>query len=324
LSASEALVKVFRAERADAGERLDRVLLRRLSHIPSLSRTQIQTWIEIGRVKLNGAAAERPGRRLAAGDEIELTLPGVAPLPTPEPEEMPLAVLYEDEHLLALAKPPGLLVHPTPRERQGTLWNGLLYRARGWEEGQLPALVHRLDRDTSGVLLVAKRRTLAAALVRAIRGKDAEKEYLALVYGRVSGSKGRIDLAIGRDPEDRRRFAAVTAGGRPASTLWERLAESDRAPLTLLACRLLTGRTHQIRVHLAAKGWPLVGDPLYGEPRFDEIADGDLAERCRSFPRQALHARRLAFVHPVTRERLEIAAPVPGDLGELLAAAGMG
>jgi len=314
------VTKAFRAERDDVRERLDRALLKRLSHIPTVSRTRVQAWIEEGRVRVNGAAVRRPGGRLGLGDEVELTLPEAAPLAAPTPTEMALEVLYEDDWLLALNKPPGLLVHPTPRERQGTLWNGLLFRARDWGEGRLPGLAHRLDRDTSGVLLVAKTRPVVAALMRALRSKEAGKEYLALVYGRVEGSKGRIDLGILRDPEDRRRWVASKTEGQPSSTLWERLGESERAPLTLLACRLLTGRTHQIRVHLAAKGWPIVGDPLYGEPRHLGIADAEIAERCREFPRQALHARRLVFVHPVTRERMEIEAPVPGDLAGLLVA----
>lgn len=317
-------MKTLKAERADARERLDRLLQKRLAYIPKLSRTQLQAWIGEGRVKVNGAPVRRSGHRLSPGDEVELAFPDADPLPAPQPLEMPLDILYEDDGLLALNKPPGLLVHPTPRERQGTLWNGLLHRAETWGEGRQPALVHRLDRDTSGVLLVAKTRPMAAALARALRSKEAGKEYVALVYGRVEGSKGRIDFGILRDPEDRRRWAASKTEGQPSSTLWERVAESPRAPLTLLACRLLTGRTHQIRVHLSAKGWPIVGDPLYGDAGYAGIADAELRERCRSFPRQALHARRLAFVHPARRERLEIAAPVPEDLRELLGAAGMG
>jgi 23S rRNA pseudouridine1911/1915/1917 synthase len=326
LAPARAATRLFRAAPADAGERLDRALKQRLAHIPTLSRTRIQAWIAAGRVRVNGQVARRPGERLRPGDEVAFALPEAAPLPAPPPQEMALAVLYEDDWLLALDKPPGVLVHPTVRERAGTLWNGLLFRAREWGEGRLPGLVHRLDRDTSGVLLVAKDRPVLAALARALRSPEAGKDYLALVHGRPAGAKGRIDLGILRDPEDRRRFAAVATGGQPSSTLWERLAEAERAPLSLLSCRLLTGRTHQIRVHLAAQGWPIVGDPLYGAPRdirIGGIEDPEIRERCRSFPRQALHARRLAFVHPVTRERLEIAAPLPRDLQELLAAAGM-
>jgi 23S rRNA pseudouridine1911/1915/1917 synthase len=271
-------------------------------------------------VRVNGVPALRPGVRLSVGDEVELTRPLAPPLAAPTPTEMALDILYEDDWLLAVNKPPGLLVHPTPRVREGTLWNGLLFRAREWGEGCLPGLAHRLDRDTSGVLLVAKTRPVVAALIRALRSKGAEKEYVALVHGQVEGSKGRIDLGILRDEAHGKRWAASKTEGQPSSTLWERLGESDRAPLTLLACRLLTGRTHQIRVHLAAMGWPIVGDPLYGEPRHRGIAEPEIAERCREFPRQALHARRLTFLHPVKRERLVVEAPLPADLQELLEA----
>jgi 23S rRNA pseudouridine1911/1915/1917 synthase len=287
----------------------------------------VQAWIEAGRVRVNGTPVHRPGVRLSLGDEIELTRPEAPPLAAPTPTEMDLDVLYEDDWLLAVNKPPGLLVHPTPRVREGTLWNGLLYRAREWGEGHLPGLAHRLDRDTSGVLLVAKTRPFLAALLRALRSKGTEKEYLALVYGRVEGSKGRIDLGILRDEAHGKRWAASKTGGLPSSTLWERLGESERAPLTLLACRLLTGRTHQIRVHLDARGWPIVGDPLYGEPRQlaaqAAITDVEIAARCREFPRQALHARRLTFLHPMTRERMVVEAPMPKDLRNLLAVLGM-
>jgi len=294
-----------------------------LSYIPTLSRTRVQAWIEEGRVTVNGALTRRPADRLTLGDFIELAFPDTPPLPTPPAQEMPLDVLYEDDHLLALNKPPGLLVHPTPKERADTLWNGLLFRAKAWGEGNLPGLVHRLDRDTSGVLLVAKNRPVLAALARALRSKEAEKHYLALVYGRIEAPKGRIDLGILRHPEDRRRWAASKNEGQPSSTLWERIAEAERAPLTLLSCRLLTGRTHQIRVHLSAQGWPIVGDPLYGEPRYLGIVDPEIRERCRQFPRQALHARRLVFMHPVTRQRVEVEAGVPEDLAGLLRAAGL-
>jgi 23S rRNA pseudouridine1911/1915/1917 synthase len=241
---------------------------------------------------------------------------------------MPLAVLYEDEHLLAVDKPAGLVVHPTAGHRDGTLWNALLFRARaeGWAAGALrPSLVHRLDRGTSGVLLVAKSAAAHAGLARALRARAAEKRYLALVYSRVRREAGRIDLPIGIDPADRCR-RVVSEAGRAARTLYERLAESPAAPLSLLACVLATGRTHQIRVHLAALGHPLVGDPLYGEPRHvagieRAIAAPHLAEACRALGHPALHAWRLVFTHPVTREPLAFEAPIPEDLAALLVAA---
>ena len=196
-----------------------------------------------------------------------------------------------------------------------------------------PGLVHRLDRDTSGVLLVAKSRAAHAGLARAIKARALQKDYLAVVYGRVPLVRGRIELRLQRDPLDRRRVAASRTEGRSAATLYELLAEScpgsrddgGRAGwLSLLRCRLVTGRTHQIRVHLAALGLPIVGDPLYGEPRHRGIADPALAALCRDFPRQALHAWRLGLRHPVTGQALALRAPLPADLGRLLRAAGLG
>jgi 23S rRNA pseudouridine1911/1915/1917 synthase len=265
-------------------------------------------------VVVNGVAAGRPARRLHLGDEVALDLPPPAPQRVHAPQELPLAVLYEDEHLLAVDKPAGLVVHPTAGHRDGTLWNALLFRARaeGWagEDGRRPSLVHRLDRGTSGVLLVAKSAAVHAGLARALRAGAAEKRYLALVYGRTRRPAGRIALPIGVDPEDRCR-RVVADDGRAALTLYERLAEAAAAPLSLLACVLATGRTHQIRVHLAALGQPLVGDPLYGDRRHvagiqRSIADPRLAAACRALARPALHAWRLAFIHPVTREPLAL------------------
>ncbi|HEY0556867.1 MAG TPA: RluA family pseudouridine synthase, partial [Thermoanaerobaculia bacterium] len=235
-------------------------------------------------------------------------------------QEMPLAVLFEDDHLLALDKPPGVVVHPAPGHHEGTLINALLWRARGWEAGQRPGLVNRLDRDTSGVLLVAKRAAIHAALTRSLRSHHGEKDYLALIYGATPGH-GRIELRILRDPHDPKRRTTSKAEGQESVTLYRRIGEGGG--LTLLGCRLVTGRTHQIRVHLQAQGWPLVGDPLYGEPRWKGIADEGVAAACRGFGRQALHARRLSFLHPATGERITIVAPLPDDLLTLLAVVGI-
>jgi 23S rRNA pseudouridine1911/1915/1917 synthase len=315
----------FLAVREEAGERLDRVLARRLGDLPGLtvSRNQLQGWIEGGRVRINGKPATKPAARLAEGDRIEVDA-GWAPRPRRAPiaEEMPLSILYEDEHFLALDKPAGVIVHPTPRQAQGTLWNGLLHLAREWGGDTVPGLVSRLDRDTSGVLLVAKRPGIHGALARALRSPTATKEYLAVAYGRVPLAKGRIDLEILRDAEDSRRMTTsqVEGEGLPSSTLYERLAEGKEA-VSLLRLTLLTGRTHQIRVHLTAQGWPIVGDPVYGAPRWEEIGDPAVAAACREFPRQALHAWRSFLAHPVTRERLVIEAPVPADLAGLIVTA---
>jgi 23S rRNA pseudouridine1911/1915/1917 synthase len=333
--------RVFRADRGDAGIRLDRVLRRHLADRPDVSRHALQGRIAAGEVAVNGRAAARPALRLRLGDEVALDLPPLPPRRVHPAQELPLAILHEDEHLLAVDKPAGLVVHPAAGHRDGTLWNALLFRARGWSspgdaesadglgerEGRRPSLVHRLDRGTSGVLLVAKSAAVHAGLARALRAPVAEKVYLALVYGRTRLPHGRIAGKIGLDPADRRR-RVVTEEGREALTLYERLGEAAASPLSLLACRLKTGRTHQIRVHLAALGHPLVGDPLYGEPRhvaglLRAIPDPHLAALCRGLARPALHAWRLAFTHPVTRERLALESPLPPDLAGLLAAAGL-
>lgn len=272
--------------------------------------------MEQGLVKVNGREA-KPSRRLAPGDEVEVVLPPPPPRPGLAPSEMPLSILYEDDWLLALDKPPGLVVHPAQGNREGTLMHGLLWRARSGGDTYKPHLVSRLDQGTSGLILVAKAPEVHAFLQR----KGMEKDYLAVVYGRTDLPKGRIDLGILRDPADPRRRMASRTEGRPSATLWERVGEADG--ISLLRCRLLTGRTHQIRVHLQAARMPLIGDPLYGVPGWKGIVAPALAEICRDFPRQALHAWRLGLIHPVTREPLEVRAPVPPDLARLLSRAGL-
>lgn len=311
----------LRADRGDAGHRLDHALVRHLKNRAEISRTTIQSWIEAGLVRVNGEVVKRPAERLRAGDVIELELPPPPPRPAIVPEAMPLEVVYEDEHLLAVAKPPGLVVHPAYRNREGTLLNALLWRARQDDpEGGYVGLVHRLDKDTSGLLLVARTPAAHAGLARTIERRELGKEYLALVYGRTPVAKGQIELGIHRDPHDRRRMLASREEGRASTTRYERLAESvgEGERLTLLRVELVTGRTHQIRAHLQAVGLPIVGDPVYGAPRFQGIADPELSRRCEAFPRQALHAWRLRLAHPATGDPLELRAPLPSDMAELL------
>ena len=317
--------RIILATRSDAGDRLDHVLRRHLADVRSATRTRVQIWIRGGDVLVNGRPAARPAVRAAVGDRIHVTWPDEPARLVMAAEATRIDVLYEDEHVLAVNKPPGLIVHPTYRHPTGTLMNGLLWHARGWPDPQRPSLVGRLDRLTSGIVLVAKTRRMHASLQRALASSASRKDYLALVYGRVTPTRGSIELRLHRDDRDRRRVVASTVRGLPSLTHFERLSHitAPRVGLSLLRCRLITGRMHQIRVHLAARGWPLVGDPMYGEPRWTAVTDARLAVALQAYTRQALHAWQLAFPHPLTGTPVRIEAPVPDDLGRLLATAGL-
>jgi 23S rRNA pseudouridine1911/1915/1917 synthase len=204
--------------------------------------------------------------------------------------------------------------------------NALLWHARRWASTHRPSIVGRLDKLTSGIVLVAKTPAMHAALQRTLAGSASEKDYLAVVYGRVNIAAGRIALRLSRDRVDRRKVAVSEDTGAESLTRFVRLGcvRAPRVGLTLLRCRLITGRTHQIRAHLAARGWPIVGDPVYGEPGWARIVDPQLAGALRGFPRQALHAWRLGFAHPVTRSRLSVEAPLPVDFRGLLDGADLG
>lgn len=296
-------------DRGDAGVRIDLVLLRHLSHEPGVSRARIQKWIGAGRVEVNGASVSKPATRVAADDRVQVDVREIRTRARPRAEALPLDVLFEDAHLLAVNKAAGMVVHPSYRHVGGTLINALLHAAARWPSGEQPMLLTRLDKMTSGVLLVAKRREVIARLQHEMRAQRIEKDYLAVVHGRPTPRQGTIDLSLDRDPWDRRRVTVTDRGGQRAVTSYGRLAvaDSDGGPCSLVRCRLVTGRMHQIRVHLAAKGWPLLGDPVYGTPGATP-----------PFHRQALHAHRVAFTHPITAERLEIVAPWPEDLRELV------
>jgi len=319
--------RTIRADRGDVGERLDHVLLRHLTDVPEASRTKIQEWIDEGWVSIGGRRPKKTSERVKKGDVIEVVLP---PPPPPRAdilaEDIPLSVIFEDSEILVLDKPPGLVVHPAVGHRGGTLVNALLHRSRDWAgPADRPGLVHRLDKDTSGVLVIAKTERAMSALGKAMKERSLEKEYLAVVYGRPPVTKGKIELGILRDPRDRKRMATSKSAGRASSTFYEILSESSGplSGLSLLKCRLVTGRTHQIRVHLKALNLPIVGDPVYGSPRWKGLKDDALREACQSFPRQALHAWRLGIRHPVSGSPMTFAAPVPADIQGLLSRAGL-
>jgi 23S rRNA pseudouridine1911/1915/1917 synthase len=319
------VIRRFKVGQPAAGTRLDVYLA---SVCSDLSRSRIRRLIEEGAVRVGGSPA-RPSRPVRAGEGVELEVPEPRTVAI-NAEEIPLVVLYEDQHLLAIDKPPGLVVHPSPGHGSGTLVNALLHHVRDLSGvgGELrPGIVHRLDRDTSGVLLVAKSDLAHASLSRQMKKHAMRKEYLALAAGVPKVRKGEVTFAIGRDPRDRKKMKAFRradapppAGARDARTLYEIEREWFALGLTLLRCRLVTGRTHQIRVHLAAEGLPVVGDPTYGRPRYERVKDAALKKTLQEFPRQALHAERIAFRHPASNEPLEIVAPVPRDIQELIAA----
>ncbi|HUR36012.1 MAG TPA: RluA family pseudouridine synthase [Vicinamibacterales bacterium] len=313
------------ADRGDAGRRIDLVLRRHLTDLASATRSRVQAWIESGRVSINGQVVHRVSTRAALGDEVIVSLPDEDPRAPVIAQAGQLDRLFEDSHLLVVNKPAGVVSHPTFRHPSGSLLNTVLHHALSWPAGQRPSLVGRLDKLTSGALIVAKSGDAHARLQRVLASALSEKSYLAVVYGPVDPDRGTIELRLRRHPDDRRRVIATPRDGAVSVTRFERLAEIDCAgcTVTLVRCQLLTGRMHQVRVHMAARGWPLVGDAKYGEPRWERCRDAELRSRLETFPRQALHAWRLSFVHPFTMERIAVVAPVPQDVRELMAACGL-
>lgn len=298
-------------DRGDVGIRIDRVLLRHLGRIPGITRNRLQRLIDRGAVQMDGRPVHRPSMRVGTSNVIDVHLPDRKPKTAPVAEHLPLDVRYEDDGLLVVNKPPGQVAHPAFRNTSGTLLNALLAHA---EERWTPSLVSRLDKDTSGLLLVAKSKAMHSTLQGLAHRNAIEKDYLAIVAGKPP-SRGTIDLALDRDPWDARRVVVRDRGGMPSVTKFQRLRTMSAGPdrhLSLVRCRLITGRTHQIRVHLAARGWPIVGDATYK-------AVGVLLPREALMSRQALHAWRLAFEHPALGTRLEITADPPDDIKALLA-----
>jgi 23S rRNA pseudouridine1911/1915/1917 synthase len=301
----------------DAAQRLDKVLG---DKIPDLSRSRIKNLVLAGAVTRDGVVTTDVSEKIRPGARYTVTIPPAAPA-TPSGEDIPFPILYEDRHLLVLNKPAGLVVHPAPGNPDGTLVNALIAHCGASLTGiggeRRPGIVHRLDKDTSGLMVVAKTEPVHTALSAAFAARTINRRYLALCWGLPSPS-GVIEGDIGRDPRDRKRMAIVTRNGKAARTNFE-LIRPYGAAAALISCKLDTGRTHQIRVHLASIGHPLIGDPVYLRRR--PTAAAHLAAPARGtaldFPRQALHAEILGFSHPATGEILQFQAPPPGDFEHL-------
>ena len=302
-------VRLFRIEPALHGHRLDKALA---ELVPEFSRNYLRQLIEAGAVLLGGAAVAKPSLAVRVGQEGQIELRPTAQSQAFKPEDMPLTVVYEDEHLRVIDKPVGLVVHPAPGHWSGTLLNGLL--ALDTKAALLPraGIVHRLDRDTSGLMVVARTRATMDALVSRIAAREVTRQYLALAHRSWQGGSRHVDAPIGRDPRNRLRMAVVDLArhsGKPARTLIDCLDSAGAG--CLVRCTLETGRTHQIRVHMASIGHPLVGDTLYGGQPTPELQ------------RQALHAFRLAFAHPVTGKALRFDSEPPPDMRAGMAAWGL-
>jgi len=303
----------------EAGDRLDRVLA---VHFDTLSRARLQALISQGHLTLDGTPLA-DGKHKARPGVYSLTLP--APVSAlPQPQNLDLDILFEDAHLIIVNKPVGMAAHPAPGTKDGTLVNALLYHCGNSLSGiggvLRPGIVHRLDKDTSGVLVAAKSDAAHRGLSVLFARHDIDREYRALVRGAPKTMTGTIKTQLGRSHHDRKKMAVLRHGGREAITHYqlEEVYGTLRPVAALLSCRLETGRTHQIRVHMAHKGFPCLGDPVYGSGAPAREVQTILDET--GFDRQALHAAVLGFVHPITGEKLRFRAPVPDDMAEVIEA----
>ncbi len=310
MAALETLHRVT-VDETDGGDRLDRFLAR----ATGLSRMRLKGLIETGQATVDGATIEDASARVKPGQVIMLGVPPAAPA-TPEAQEIPLMVVYEDEDLIVIDKPAGLVVHPAPGNPDRTLVNALLAHCRGSLSGiggvERPGIVHRIDKDTSGLMVVAKSEAAHHFLADLFARHDLERGYKAVVWGSPKSNAGAVDGPIGRSRADRKKMAIVE-GGKHAITHWRVERRFGAPPVAaLMDCRLETGRTHQIRVHLASLGHGLVGDPVYGR------APKGAPAAAKAFPRQALHAWLLGFRHPRSAEMLHFESNLPNDMSELL------
>ncbi len=300
-----------------AGERLDRFLT---EHLPELTRSQIKRLIDDGQVSIAGTAV-KAGLKLRGGETVQVVVPAPEPVAAAA-EAIPLVVLYEDSHLIVIDKPAHMVVHPAPGHRGGTLVNALLHHCRdlsGIGGALRPGIVHRLDKDTSGVMVATKDDSTHQQLARQFKAHSIHRRYRALVHGLVQNQQGTIDRPIGRHTAQRLKMSSSTRRGRRAVTHWQVLRRYDRDRLTLLELELETGRTHQIRVHLAEMNLPVVGDPLYGSaPLARGLADARLRRLVEQLDRQFLHAWQLGFIHPHSGAALEFSTPLPPELQDVI------
>lgn len=300
------------------GWRLDRALA---SAIPTLSRERLKTLIKSGSVEAQGTPVRDPALKVKGDELLRVAIPEPAAAHN-EPQDIPLEIVFEDDHLLVVDKPAGLVVHPAAGNLDGTLVNALLHHCAGRLSGiggvARPGIVHRIDKDTSGLLVVAKTDVAHEGLAKQFAAHSVDRRYIAIVDGTTRTGGGAIDAPLARSSTNRKKIAIVEGGrGKRAVTHWKRLEVLKNA--ALVECRLETGRTHQVRVHMASIGHPLLGDPVYGR---SGKTHGKLL-KALDFHRQALHAAELGFTHPVTKGRLSFSSPVPPDMQELIRALGV-
>lgn len=295
-----------------AGQRVDFVLARLF---PDYSRSKLGTWLKTGLITINQQTC-KPNTKVTGGETIELDLPVDTSTIADAAEDIPLDILFEDEHMMVINKPPGLIVHPGAGIRNGTLLNALLHHHTALQDIPRAGIVHRLDKDTSGIMVVAKTLAAHTHLIRQMQERSIHRQYLALVYGHLIAGK-TIETGFGRDPHNRLKMA-VLPFGKPAITSFTVFKKYPH--LSLLQVQLHTGRTHQIRVHLTHINHPIVGDPIYRTRNMLKAGmSAELRETLNAFPRQALHAQTLSFQHPILNEPLTFTAPIPYDFQALLA-----
>lgn len=317
LDSGDMVARIVAISPEAAGARLDKTLA---EHVEDLSRARIQALMAQGLISLRGAVLSDASAKALAGD-YQILIPPPAPA-DPQPEAIPLSILYEDADLIVVEKPPGMAVHPAPGNETGTLVNALLHHCGASLSGiggvARPGIVHRLDKETSGVLVAAKSDAAHQGLSKLFATHDIDRVYVALVRGAPSPASGTIQSRLGRSTHDRKKIAVLKTGGREAITHYrtERTFGPEGKPTAArISCQLETGRTHQIRVHMASKGTPCLGDPVYGSgppagPVREAVAQAGLK-------RQALHAAVLGFVHPVTGEHMRFESPLPADMAQL-------